>query len=181
MDDGTVSFTYTWELNGNPLVKPVTLFPLQCLQWRYLDMLCRADGTDVGTTIYLGHSWWICPRSNWCGLRAAAGADSDSSGSQYTGCLSEIGIVGEASTDGSSYTLQPGSIFCLFTGVIDDCLIFIVTITESCSRCTVATDAARSCLRQQQCCCLVHKALPFAFMMTRPVVQCSGMRHSLWH
>ena len=80
---------------------------------RGLDMLCDAlDGTDYGVAssaaATVGSNTLGTTGSGWC---ASAGAGVDATGNSYATCLSETGVVGEESTDGSSYTLQPGSIF----------------------------------------------------------------------
>ena len=70
------------------------------------------DGTDTGSpnsaTVTVGADVEGATGLAWC---ASAGAGIDPTGNEFTTCLSETGVAGEESTDPSSYTLQPGSVF----------------------------------------------------------------------
>ena len=113
-DGDTVSFSYVWEVDGNSTSYTSSIISAADISdgevWECI--VTPFDGTDTGTvssaSVVVGFDTADAVGASWC---AAAGSGVDPAGNQFTFCLSEVGIAGEETTDSSSYTLQPGSIF----------------------------------------------------------------------
>ena len=114
VDGDSVSFGYAWEMNGS-----ITSYTSNIISTNNIStgevwtcFVTPFDGTDYGVSssasVTVGSNTLGTTGSGWC---ASAGAGVDATGNSFATCLSETGVVGEESTDGSSYTLQPGSIF----------------------------------------------------------------------
>jgi hypothetical protein len=114
VDGDTVTFTYAWEVNGSATTYISTIIPTADIAdgevWECI--VTPNDGTVDGSTnsalVTVGADVEGATGVAWC---ASAGAGEDVTGNQFTSCLSETGVAGEETTDPSSYTLQPGSIF----------------------------------------------------------------------
>ena len=113
-DGDTVTLSYAWEVDGNSTAHTAAVISAADISdgevWECI--VTPFDGTDLGVTssasVTVGANMAGATGLGWC---AAAGAGVDPAGNQFTLCLAEVGIAGEATTDNASYTLQPGSIF----------------------------------------------------------------------
>ena len=114
LDGDTVTFTYIWEVNGTSTNYASTIVPAADIadgeMWECIvtpnDGL--VDGATNSASVVVGANVEGATGVAWC---ASAGAGVDPTGNQFVSCLSETGIAGEESTDASSFTVQPGSIF----------------------------------------------------------------------
>lgn len=113
-DSDSVITSYIWEVDGVMSSYADTNVPsadiVQGEVWTCI--VTPDDGDDIGATgsasITIGANIPEAVGTTNC---ASAGSSLDGSGYQITSCLAETSIVGSVTTDPSSYTWQPGSIF----------------------------------------------------------------------
>jgi hypothetical protein len=112
-DGDTVTFAYTWEVNGSSTNYSSTTIPATDIAdadvWECI--VTPNDGTINGATnsatVTIGAD---TPGATGGGMCSAAGLTTDAVGNQSVFCFSEVGVAGEQTTD-TTYTWQPGSMY----------------------------------------------------------------------
>ena len=114
VDGDLITFSYAWMVDGasssysTDSISTVDIANDEVWECIVTPNDGTVDGTSNSTSVTIGANIEGAVGSAIC---ASAGSNSDSSGNQNLSCLSETGVAGEESTDSSSNTWQPGSIY----------------------------------------------------------------------